>query len=413
MMTALPWPAVAVAVLLPCLAALGFLSVRVRCFARELFTYRFGWNHAMSMCGLTVTVRPRKWSGGQGEKQTHAPRIGAGLRCRPFIDRVPVLFVSGQTLDQWRDAAPALASAFRANSCRVRASAPGTAVLEFSRGDPLQTIIPALPISEALDLAAVPVGLREDGTPWSLRLLGSHLLIAGTTGAGKGSVIWGLLRGVAPAIRDGLVQVWAVDPKGGMELSPGEALFTRFAHENVEAMLGLLEDAVRLLDARAARLRGITRLHQPSFDDPLVLVVVDELLTLTSYGVDTTAKRRAASALGSLLSRGRAVGVLVMGAVQDPRKESLPFRDLFPTRVALRLQERDTVDLVLGDGAWKAGARCDDIPLDHPGVGYVLTDGHPDPVRVRAAHVTDADIALMVTGYAPGSYGSRSAGWTP
>lgn len=57
----------------------------------------------------------------------------------------------------------------------------------------------------------------------------SHTLVAGCTGSGKGSLVSSLLRGLAPGIRDGLVQVWAVDPKGGMELAPAAGLFTQFA----------------------------------------------------------------------------------------------------------------------------------------------------------------------------------------
>jgi hypothetical protein len=33
------------------------------------------------------------------------------------------------------------------------------------------------------------------------------------------TVLWSLIRALAPAVRDRVVQVWAVDPKGGMELS--------------------------------------------------------------------------------------------------------------------------------------------------------------------------------------------------
>ena len=83
------------------------------------------------------------------------------------------------------------------------------------------------------------------------------------------------------------------------------------------------------------------------------------------------------------------MGVTVIGAVQDPRKEVLGVRDLFPTRVALRLSEADHVGLVLGQGARDRGARCDQIPESLPGVGYVGIDGVAEPVRVRFAHVTD------------------------
>ncbi len=110
-----------------------------------------------------------------------------------------------------------------------------------------------------------------------------------------------------------------------------------------------------------------------------------------------------------LLSQGRAVGVLVVAAVQDPRKDVLPFRDLFPTRIALRLVEADQVDLVLGDGARDRGAECESISYTQPGVGYVLLDGRREPARVRAGHVTDQDLTEMAATYpAPHGLGQTS-----
>lgn len=64
------------------------------------------------------------------------------------------------------------------------------------------------------DLHRLPVGVREDGELWTLPILGSHCYIAGATGSGKGSVIWSMVSG---PIHDGTAQVWAIDPKGGME----------------------------------------------------------------------------------------------------------------------------------------------------------------------------------------------------
>src|SRR5207302_7842462 len=60
-----------------------------------------------------------------------------------------------------------------------------------------------------------------------------------------------------------------------------------------------------------------------------------------------------------LLSQGRSVGYAVVGALQDPRKETLGYRDLFTVRVALRLPGEMT-DLVLGRGAKEAGARSEE-----------------------------------------------------
>jgi S-DNA-T family DNA segregation ATPase FtsK/SpoIIIE len=368
-----------------------WLGAPARSAWRRRWRYHRRWTKTLAMCGLTV----------KHAETVHVPGLAKRIHSSAFTDRVGVGFVTGQTLDDWRAAAAALASAFGAHACRVRATGPASAVLDFAFGDALREPLPAVPIEDTPDLAALPIGRREDGAPWRVRLLGTHVLLAGTSGAGKGSVLWGLIRALCPGIRDGWVQVWAVDPKGGMELTAGAGLFARFGYADIEHMVTLLEEAVAVMDARAVRLRGVTRLHQPTVAEPLLVVVVDELLSLTAYGVDNTAKKRVTAALGALLSKGRAVGVLVIGAVQDPRKDSLPFRDLFPSRIALRLREPESADLVLGDGARNAGARCDEIPATAPGVGYVIGDDTPEPVRVRAGYVTDADIAAMVEQYRP------------
>ena len=85
----------------------------------------------------------------------------------------------------------------------------------------------------------------------------------------------------------------------------------------------------------------------------------------------------------------------------------ISLRNLFSTRIALRLDESDQVDMVLGDGARDRGALADQIsPLPYVGarVGYVRLEASPDPVRVRAAYVADADIMAMANavGYLPG-----------
>ena len=89
--------------------------------------------------------------------------------------------------------------------------------------------------------------------------------------------------------------------------------------------------------------------------------------------------------------------------MQDPRKEVLTVRDLFPTRIALRMSEPEHVGLVLGPGARDRGARCDRIPESLPGVGYVALDGVAEPVRVRFTHHDDPAIAGLVSAYAPRS----------
>jgi S-DNA-T family DNA segregation ATPase FtsK/SpoIIIE len=97
------------------------------------------------------------------------------------------------------------------------------------------------------------------------------------------------------------------------------------------------------------------------------------------------------------------VGYSVVAALQDPRKEVMSIRNLFPDRIAMRLDEPEQVDMVLGDGARDRGATADLIsndPATGAGVADVRLETDPDPVRVRAAWVTDADIQAMAAEYA-------------
>jgi S-DNA-T family DNA segregation ATPase FtsK/SpoIIIE len=285
---------------------------------------------------------------------------------------------------------------------RVVVDRPGRVWLVFTHQDPLLETIDALDPDLSPDLSSLALGRREDGTPWRLRLLETHLLVAGATGAGKGSVLWSLVRALGPAVRDRSVQLWAIDPKGGMELTPGAGLFTQFAYDSPDSMVRLLEDAVVFMRSRTERLRlAGQRSHVPTPGEPLVVIIVDELAALTAYAGDRDLKRRAESALQLLLSQGRAPGVLVVAAVQDPGKDVIGFRDLFPTRIALRLLEEVQVDMVLGRSARHHGAECDQIPPSLPGVGYVVLDGIREPVRVRAAYASDQDLAQMVRDYRP------------
>ena len=373
---------------------------RLRGWWRSRRVYRFGWQPAMVTTGLAARI-------GADELLPEMVRV----RSTASVDRVWVRMLPGQVLEDYAAVAPRLAQTFGVRECRVRSTVDRQQlILWFLVHDPLTDVVMPLDRSQGVDFAGLPVGRREDGPAYLLRLLGSHLLVVGATGSGKGSVIWSLLHTIAPAIRDRLVVVWALDPKGGMELAPGRGLFARFSYgdphdgsDHEAEFARVLEDAVDVMRRRQSALRGRTRLHEPTIAEPLIVVVVDEIASLTAYVTDREAKRRIASALSLLLSQGRAVGVLVVGAVQDPRKEILTVRDLFPTRVVLRVSEPEHVGLVLGPGARDRGARADLIPESLPGVGYVAIDGIAEPVRVRFSYLTDEDIADLSRDFAPRS----------
>jgi DNA segregation ATPase FtsK/SpoIIIE, S-DNA-T family len=277
-------------------------------------------------------------------------------------------------------------------------------VLEFVRRDALAALVPALPIPDRPDLKALPVGRREDGQTWCVRLHGTHVLIAGATGAGKASLLWGLVRSLFPLMLQGLVRVLAADPKL-MELAYGRVIFDTYGAYAASpvSIAAMLDQAVADMQDRAARFAGRQREHTPATEDPFVVVLVDEVAFLTAYQPDRKLKDRIMNALATLTTQGRAAGYSVVAALQDPRKDVLTIRNLFPDRIAMRLDEPEQVDMVLGDGARDRGAACELIPADPAtgaGVAFVRLESDPD-VRVRAGWVTDPDIRALADACIP------------
>jgi DNA segregation ATPase FtsK/SpoIIIE, S-DNA-T family len=330
--------------------------------------------------------------------QVLVPVLGK-VRSTRYTDRVPVRLVSGQAPADFAARAENLAHGFGALLCRVRSARPGFLVLEFVRRDALAAIIPALAIPGQADLKALAIGGREDGSPWLVRLHGTHLLVAGATGAGKGSILWSLIRALLGQLHAGLVKILAADPKV-MELAYGRAIFDTYGQYAAEpaAIVAMLEAAVTDMRARAAQLAGKQRDHTPTTELPFVVIVVDEVAFLTAYQPDKQLRERVKAALATLTTQGRAVGYCVVAALQDPRKEVMSIRNLFPDRIAMRLDEPEQVDMVLGDGARDRGATSDLIssdPATGAGVAFVRLEADPDPVRVRSAWVSDEDIRAM------------------
>jgi S-DNA-T family DNA segregation ATPase FtsK/SpoIIIE len=359
---------------------------------RIWWVYRHRWTAICTLHGLTAKL----------DNRTLVPAIRSvtlGTAC----DVVVVRILIGQSVADWQNRTAALAETFRARRVAIRSTKPGDIMITAHHGDVLATAVPLRrsPADVKVDASGVRVGVTDTSACWRLPVLGQHILVAGATGAGKGSVLWSVISGLAPGVRAGWVRLLVVDPKGGMEFGRGQKLFSGFAYDNADNTLHLLRAAATVMQQRAQRLRGRTRLHTPTAAEPLILLIVDEIASLTAYIGDRKTRAEVEQLLGLLLSQGRAVGVSVIAAVQDPSKDVLPIRQLFSIRVGLRMTKASQTAMVLGAAAREAGAVCDQIPASTPGVGYVCADGTAEALRVRAFHVTDPDIDDLATRFAP------------
>ncbi|MGI6870767.1 FtsK/SpoIIIE domain-containing protein [Amycolatopsis sp. 3B14] len=344
---------------------------------------------------LTVTLVGRKKITRDRERAgVRIPKVKR-VKSGPSWDEVRVQLVPGQKPEDFDDAARALASARKVGRCQVREVAPDVVSIDFQRRDLLAAPVPCPELgSMPVDLRHVWAGRTEYGQDWRVPLFGSgsHTLTAGASGAGKNSVMWCPLVAIAPAIREGLVRVSGIDPKG-MELAYGRGIFHRYAVTPKDA-LALLDDLVDAMDKRKSEFAGRVRSVPISSENPLELIEFDEIGALTKY-TDRKTREQIVEKVALLTTQGRALGFTVRGYVQEPTKETVPVRELFPRRICLRVTAKSHVGMVLGDQAYERGAWANRIDESAAGVGYVWGEGLREPLRVRAGWVPDASVKAL------------------
>jgi len=359
-----------------------------------------GMKHDAAPVVVAITSFGRALGRNRRPEPAQLPRV-LGVRSGASWDLVRVRLVPGQKPEDFDEAARALASARGVARCQVRELTPNVVSIDFQRRNLLTDPVscPDLATLDGLDAGAIDLrrvwaGRTEYGQDWHIPLAGGHTLTAGATGAGKNSVMWCPLVSIAPAIRDGLVRVSGIDPKG-MELAYGRRIFHRYAGTGTDA-LAVLDDLVAAMHGRKTRFAGQVRTVPISREHPLELVEFDEIGALTKY-IDRKTRDAITERVALLTTQGRALGFTVRGYVQEPTKDTVPVRELFPRRICLRVSAKSHVGMVLGDQAYERGAWANRITETEAGVGYVFGEGIREPLRVRAGWVPDETIKQLET----------------
>jgi DNA segregation ATPase FtsK/SpoIIIE, S-DNA-T family len=375
-----------------------YFAAPVRRARWRLWAYS-SWSRLAKRCGLSfseqVTRKDNEGKQTMTTVWTHPKllRVETSDHCLYLTVRTR----TGQTVEHLEKAVPAVRDAAGAHSARAVVVAPGTLRMEFVMREYLSAVDHA-PTPTQVAATSVRLGRCENGTPWTLRIAGRHTLTVGCSGSGKGSVFWGIAAGFGPAVRAGLVHLVGIDLKYGIEVSVGSGLFTKVATTENDAVktLAALE---KLMDSRGANMAGNSRQHTPTTSEPLVVLLIDELAGVTAYMSDLALRKEAGASLSRILTKGRAVGIVVAAFLQDPRKEVLPQRGLFTQTIALRLRSRDEVTMVLGEGLIDA-APAHRISSEAPGTGYVVAEDG-SAMRVRADYWTDTQIHTTAARYRP------------
>ncbi|MDP7738717.1 FtsK/SpoIIIE domain-containing protein [Mycobacterium paragordonae] len=339
------------------------------------------WQKLCKRCGLSaseqVTHRDKEGRRVLSTRWIHPKLLGTEVSHTSLL--LTARTRMGQTVEDLERAVPAIRDAAGAHSARSVVVSPGTLRIELVMREQLSRMGHAAPPT-AVATTQATLGRCENGTAWTLPLSGRHTLTVGCSGAGKGSVFWGIACGLGPAVAAGTARLVGIDLKYGIELSVGARLFTKIATAEADAV-ETLAAVEKLMDERGNAMAGRTREHSPTKASPLVVLLIDELAGVTAYMGDPALRKDAAASLSRILTKGRALGIVVAAFLQDPRKEVLPMRGLFTQTIALRLRSRDEVTMVLGDGMADA-APAHRISPDRPGTGYVIAaDGQVTKVR--------------------------------
>lgn len=354
------------------------------------------WAELMQECGLASRGIPRRTR--DAGPYFDVPRLRR-VRTSGDVLELTVETRRGQTVEELHNGIPKLASSMRASTFRVRPAegrrAGFSSVVELVMRDSLTGATRADGAPRHVMYDEVTLGRSQSGGHWQLAVRGRHTLVAGCSGAGKGSVLWGLCCGLAPAVARDVVRLWGVDLKRGVELEMGASLFSARAYTPRDAV-EVLKALLAVVDERGHAMAGSSRLHEPTEGDPLHVLVIDELAALTAYS-DVTIRREAERLLSELLTQGRALGVVVVACVQDPRKDVVPMRGLFTQTVALRLRSVEETIMVLGEGP-AAIAPAHRISPVSPGTAWIVDDtGAVD--RVQADYWPDDIIRMTAETY--------------
>jgi S-DNA-T family DNA segregation ATPase FtsK/SpoIIIE len=387
------------------------------------------WRLQSFLAGFRYRWRPRKKLRGSStlRELDSAPLIST-VRRQGCVDTVRIKMSYGHTVDWWREDSPRIAQSFNALDCKINpyrrkelnpfsktlVTKPRWVELEFLTKDPFNSHIGIEYINHYTDNTLDPVVAPHRTGATYRHNLRAHRLRVAMTRWGKSNAIRAMVYAQRHNLKNGLLELWGIDGKGGVEQSQMQHLFARVAfgdsHLNPNAYNPtqfdrLLKDAVKVLKRRQLGMRGKTLEHTPTPDEPWLLLIIDELLVLTNKVLDPNLRTSIANNIMLIQQQGIACGVSLDCSTQLAQKELISFRDGF-TEFEVGKVERNTVDMIFGTGWWERGVRADDISEDLHGVFYVKTDATMAPTQIRYPEVTRQDVRGL-----PG-YG-KSKLWPP
>jgi len=202
-----------------------------------------------------------------------------------------------------------------------------------------------------------------------------HVLVVGTTGSGKSTVLRMMLASLAYNMPPDALRLVLVDLKNAT-LPP----FAKLPH--VERLAYMPDDAQRAIGLVHAELQRRIRIGGAQRWQRLLLAI-DELAQIDSHALNL---------LGSILSLGREMNINVVAATQHPTTKLIGNKANYPVRLVGQVVDADTAEIAAGrkqSGAWQL-----------PGQGAFLYVDGPTLDRIQAYNLTADSAANLIAAVA-------------
>ena len=212
-----------------------------------------------------------------------------------------------------------------------------------------------------------------------------HVLIAGTTGSGKSVMMNNIICSLLARNTPWTAQLLLIDPKKvEFTFYAGHPMLWREVVTDDEEALKAFEQAINEMEKRFS---VMSRDRLRIWEGPQLYIMVDELADLM-----LTAGKRAERLITRLAQKGRAAGIHLVLATQQPTVKVIPgiIKANCPTRIALKVK-------TVSDSR---------VILDHKGAeelrgagDAILSDVYGNELRFQAGYISDAELERYAQDY--------------
>jgi DNA segregation ATPase FtsK/SpoIIIE, S-DNA-T family len=252
----------------------------------------------------------------------------------------------------------------------------------------------------------VHLGIDEYGEHVHVNLAERNMLLGGEPGGGKSNAL-NLICAHGALSAD--CKLILIDGKQ-VELGAWRHCADLFIGPSITGAIDAFEDFQATMNTRYDKLlaNGARKITRES-GESVYLILIDEYAYFSATVGSKQEREKFATLTRDLVARGRAAGVIVVLATQRPSHQVIDpsMRDLFAYRWAFRCTTDSSSDTVLGQGWATEGYTAAEIDPLARGVGWLLSETGT-PRRIKAAYLTDADVADLAA-YAVSLRGYRSA----